>query len=321
MKEPFISVVIPVYGVEKYIEKCLESCFSNTIVEQCEFLIINDCSPDNSIELAEKTIKKFPNITVKIISHEKNKGLAAARNTGLKNATGKYIINVDSDDWVEKDYLEKLYNEAEKSEADVVCCNLIREYTDISLKEKMPVPENPEVALSYLMQGKVLGYTTLRLVRRSLFIENNFSWIEGLNMCEDLLIMTKIFHFAKKISYIDAYLYHYNCVNINSLSASLNENKVKQLISVSSEIENFLINENVCKKYEKELLTQKSRFKIWINKCAVEKKQEYLELYETEKLYRDKFSSLFIRFFMLCCNLHLFLLAKFMIRIKLYLEK
>lgn len=321
MKEPFISVVIPVYGVEKYIEKCLESCFSNTIVEQCEFLIINDCSPDNSIELAEKTIKKFPNITVKIISHEKNKGLAAARNTGLKNATGKYIINVDSDDWVEPYYLEKLYTEAECTGADIVCCNLIREYVDSSIKEKIPVPNIPEVALSYLLQGKVPGYTVLRLIRRALFIENNLSWIDGLNMCEDLLIMTKVFYFAKKIAYIDDHLYHYNCANMNSLSAMLNENKVKQLISVSYEIENFLKNEKVYEKYENELLTQKSRFKIWINKCSTEKKQEYLELYENDKLYRDKFSSIFIRFFMLCCNFHFFRVAKLIIKIKLYLEK
>ena len=321
MNTPLISIIIPVYGVEKYIEKCLRSCFDNTIAKSCEFLIIDDCSPDKSITIAKQLIEKYKDLDIQIIQHKKNRGLAAARNTGLLNAKGEYIINVDSDDWVEPNYLELLYNESKSSDSDVICCNLIKEFNDYSQKEKMYVPDNPEIALSYLLTGKVLGYTPLRLIKKELFTKNNFSWIEGLNMCEDLLIMVKVFNFANKISFLDEYLYHYNCANNNSLSSSLNENKISQLIKVSYEIEKFIIEQNKYEKYHKELMTQKSRFKIWITKCAMEKKTEYFMLYENERLYKDKYSSLLIRFFLLCCNLHLFKCARFIICIRLFLEK
>lgn len=321
MKTPLISVIIPVYGVENYIEKCLRSCFNNTIAKNCEYLIIDDCSPDNSIKIAKGVIEEYKDLNIKIIAHNINKGLAGARNTGLINSKGEYIINVDSDDWVEPNYLELLYDESKRTNADVICCNLIREYKNKCQKEKMYVSENPEIALSDLLTAKVIGYTSIRLIKRDLFTKNNFSWIEGLNMCEDLLIMVKVFNFANKISFLDEYLYHYNCANNNSLSSSLNENKISQLIKVSYEIEKFIIEQNKYEKYHKELMTQKSRFKIWITKCAMEKKTEYFMLYENERLYKDKYSSLLIRFFLLCCNLHLFKCARLIICIRLFLEK
>ena len=321
MNTPLISIIIPVYGVEKYIEKCLRSCFDNTIAKSCEFLIIDDCSPDKSITIAKQLIEKYKDLDIQIIQHKENRGLAAARNTGLLNAKGEYIINVDSDDWVEPNYLELLYNESKSSDSDVICCNLIKEFNDHSQKEKMYVPENPEIALSYLLTGKVLGYTPLRLIKKELFTKNNFSWIEGLNMCEDLLIMVKVFTYAKKISFIDEYLYHYNCNNNNSLSAGLNDNKISQLINVSYEIEKCIKEHNQYEKYYKELLTQKTRFKIWITKCAIEKKTDYFKLYENEKLYKDKYSSLLIRLYLLCCNLHFFKCARLMIYTKSFFEK
>ena len=111
-----ISVLIPVYNVEQYIEKCAESLFKNTIANECEFIFTNDGSTDSSIQRLNTLIEKFPELknNIVVLQHEKNMGLGATRNTGFDNAKGKYIICTDSDDWVEPDYLEKLFETAEK---------------------------------------------------------------------------------------------------------------------------------------------------------------------------------------------------------------
>ena len=90
-----VSVCIPVYGVEKYIERCARSLFEQTMTDGIEFIFVNDCTKDNSIEILEKVLEEYPHRKeqVKIIHHEKNRGLVAARNTGLEHATGDYIIH------------------------------------------------------------------------------------------------------------------------------------------------------------------------------------------------------------------------------------
>lgn len=319
--KPIISVIIPVYGVEKYIERCLMSLFTNTIADKCEFIIVNDCSPDKSIELAYNIIKKFNTLNIRIIDHKLNKGLAAARNTGLLNSLGKYIINVDSDDWVENDYLELLFNTAEENSADIVGCNLIQEFNTFSKKQKMILPSESSVAVADLLKGKILGYTVLKLVKKTLFEENNIEWVEGLNMCEDLLITLKLFTVAKKIIYLDKYLYHYECSNPNSLSYSLNESKIKQLLLVPENIYSFLTTKGLGDRYKSELLTLKSRFKIWIIKCAEKNRYNYLNLYEEDKLFMDSNSSFLIRVFFFFCDIHFYTIAKFIVFIKLLLEK
>ena len=112
--KPLISVLIPVYGVEKYIEKCLKSVFENTIAEKCEFILVNDCTKDSSIQIAKTMISSFPNLDVKIIEHDMNCGIGATRNTALKNATGNYIIYVDSDDLVEKEHVDEFIAKLKK---------------------------------------------------------------------------------------------------------------------------------------------------------------------------------------------------------------
>ena len=105
MEQPKVSVVIPVYGVEKYIERCARSLFEQTMQEGIEYIFVDDCSPDRSIEILEKVLKEYPHREpqVKIIQHSKNQGIFYTRNTGVENATGEYIIHCDSDDWVEPD--------------------------------------------------------------------------------------------------------------------------------------------------------------------------------------------------------------------------
>ncbi len=308
---PKISVLIPVYNVEKYIRRCLESLLKNTIIDDCEIIIVDDCSPDNSVKVIEEVLNEFSNMKkiVTLRSHYCNRGLAAARNTALLQAHGKYVICVDSDDWVEPNYLEKLYNGAVRNDADVVICDLIieRENSSQIVKE---VPQKQDYVKG-LLSGSLHGWLPEKLIRRSLFMKHKISWIEGLNMCEDLLLMSKIFYVAKKIVHVPEPLYHYDCTNQNSLTYDLNENKVWQLKQVIKEIEKFLPDE-----YCEILKVQKAKTKIWILKGQKHPLKKDYELYNSEKLSECKLNPLSSRVFFWLCEHKIFFLAKLIILVK-----
>ena len=130
--DPIISIIIPIYKSEKFIEKCSRSLFEQTL-NNIEFIFINDSTPDISISLLYNIIDHYPNREekFKIINLEKNQGVANARNVGIENATGEYVIHCDSDDWVDKDMYERLYRKAQETDADIVGCNFRHEFSDI----------------------------------------------------------------------------------------------------------------------------------------------------------------------------------------------
>ena len=121
-----VSVIVPVYNVEKYIKKCLNSLVNQTL-DEVEIVVVNDGSPDNSQKIIDEYTKKYKNIKSYV---KENGGLSDARNYGIKRATGKYISFVDSDDYIRKDMLEKMYNYAIQKNFDVVVCDSINVYSD-----------------------------------------------------------------------------------------------------------------------------------------------------------------------------------------------
>ena len=123
---PKISVLIPVYNVEKYVKRCLSSVLNQTMQEGVEVIIVNDCTPDHSIEVIFETLRAYSGnekgekMLVRVVNHDTNRGQAAVRNTAMNYATGDYVIHVDSDDWIEPDMLEEMYRKAISTDADVV---------------------------------------------------------------------------------------------------------------------------------------------------------------------------------------------------------
>ena len=123
MPEPKISIIIPVYNVEEYLRECLDSCINQTL-KDIEIICVDDCSPDNSIKILEEYQQKDSRI--KILRHETNKNLGAARNTGLANATGEYIWFVDSDDYIDTKACEILYYAIKEFNVDMLCFSAIQ---------------------------------------------------------------------------------------------------------------------------------------------------------------------------------------------------
>lgn len=259
-----ISVIIPVYNAEKYIEKCLTSLFENTIATECEFIIINDCSSDFSEKEIKKLLREFSYLKNNIIfhSHNRNRGSAAARSTALLYCKGEYIICVDSDDWVESDYLESLYINASKTQADIVGCSLYKEFNHKTVIAENHLDANPEECIRGLLDGHIAGWLPGKLIRRLIITENSIDFIEGLDLWEDVLFSLKLFYYAKKIVYLNKPLYHYRFTPGSLVNSAYSEKRINNLMAIVSNIQDFLEKHDIYKRFKSEFDKLKIRVKV-----------------------------------------------------------
>ena len=224
-----VSVVIPVYKVEAFIERCVASLFEQTL-RDVEYIFVDDASPDGSMQILHNTLKRYsyrkPN--VKIISHEDNKGLPAARNTGLSIAQGEYIFHCDSDDYVEPTMLEELYNAAKKNDADIVWCDWFLTYAENERYMKQSSFDTPLDALKAMLSGGMKYNVWNKLVRRSLYVDNNISFPAGYGMGEDMTMMM-LFARAQKVAYIPRAFYHYVKLNTGAFSQTYSDRHLVEL--------------------------------------------------------------------------------------------
>ena len=222
MKNPRVSIIIPVYNVEDYIERSVVSLFEQTL-EDMEFVFVDDCSPDKSIEILCKILLEYPQrkSQVKIIRHDYNKGVAAARNTGLKNATGEFIGWVDPDDWVESSMLEELYAQAKRNNADMVLCDFFVNTNDRQIYSKQQPSALDHSTVQLELFKHLHGSCCNKLIRRSCYSQYNVRFPEELSFCEDLYVNTSLLRYPIKISYLPKAFYHYDrIINSNSIVKS-----------------------------------------------------------------------------------------------------
>ena len=203
---PKVSVIIPVYKVEKYIRRCIDSVLAQTLAD-FECIIVNDCSPDSSPQICDEYARK--DARIKVIHKPQNEGLPQARKTGFENSTGEYIQFVDSDDWMEPVMLEKLYCEAIASGADMVACDYYRDDTQSYYYEVQTIDtENNFNNLGFVQWAAVWN----KLCHRKIIAEVTFP-VAG--KYEDRAITQQAIFFSKKIAKIPYPLYHY-CTNRES---------------------------------------------------------------------------------------------------------
>lgn len=186
---PKVSVIIPVYGVESYIERCAVSLFNQTL-EDMEFLFIDDCSPDNSMSILMKVIERFPHRKGQIITHRmpQNSGQAAVRKWGMLHATGDYIIHCDSDDWVDTDMYRSMYEKATSEDLDVVICDYNIVAKDKTTSRKGIKRGNSiDDIISDILNVRTSSSIWNKLFKRSIFSKPNFVYPSH-NMGEDMVI-------------------------------------------------------------------------------------------------------------------------------------
>lgn len=221
---PLVSVCVPVYKVERFLERCLISLFSQTY-SNLEYIFVDDCSPDNSVQLIRRIVDRYDfSDKVRIISHEKNRGLAAARNTAVAAAFGDFIVHVDSDDWVEPSYVEALVKKQMDTNADIVSCNAIAHYPTRIEYLTEPCYETPCEMVRKMIRLNPDHVIWRRLIRRSLYTDNQIKATEGINIGEDHHTLPKLAYYARKVERIPDFSYHYNCENDNSYMQLANQN-------------------------------------------------------------------------------------------------
>lgn len=211
-----VSVIIPIYKVEKFISRCAESLMAQTL-EGVEYIFVNDATSDHSMEMLQKVLDSHPEKKVTIATHDINKGLPAARNTGLGLAQGEYIFHCDSDDFVEPDMLETLYCAAKEKEADIVWCDWYLSFEKNERYMKQPSFDTPEAALKAMLGGGMKYNVWNKLVKRSLYTDNHILFPTGYGMGEDMTMMC-LFAYAKKVTYVPKAFYHYVKMNTSSFS-------------------------------------------------------------------------------------------------------
>ena len=251
--QPKLSIIIAVYNCEKYIEACACSLFEQTL-NDIEYIFVNDATPDNSISILKRTIEKYPNLKplVKIINLEKNGGVSNARKTGIEHATGEYVIHTDSDDWVDLDMYERLYHKAKETNADIVGCNFLHEFTDIKYVFHQQYADTIEENISRLINGRIFPSLCTSLTRRSLIIDNGITFPEGLNMGEDLFFNLQLYLHANKIVSMDWAPYHYRHTDSSSC-VQRTRNSIDSDIAIAGKIEEFMRERNQFAKYAKDI--------------------------------------------------------------------
>ena len=215
MNRNLISIIVPVYNVEKYLAECLNSVLASTFKDY-EIICINDCSTDGSLTILKDYSSRFSNIH--IIEHEHNKGLSASRNTGIKNAKGKYIFFLDSDDMITADALEKLYVTAEEKHTDMLFFNFKRIYEEGCLNRKPKTePVYPEFSGVYTGKEMFENFSIanchkVESVRtfycRAFLLDNNLLFYQGI-LHEDNLFYFNCIMAANKVADLNEYFYIY----------------------------------------------------------------------------------------------------------------
>ena len=254
---PKVSIIVPIYNMEKYLRRCLNSIVSQTLV-QFEIIAVNDGSTDSSLEILTDLAANDIRISVVNI---KNSGVSSARNTGIQMARGEYIGFVDPDDWVDKRMYEEMFDTAKKDNADIVMCSYIREFENHSKVKDFNLPEkvcysNEDVKIKMMrrMVGPLneeirnpefldaWGTVWSKLYRADLLKENNleFTDLKRIGTNEDTLFNIQAFYYANTFVFLSQPYYHYWRANSSSLTSGYKPNLMNQWFDLYQIIESFL---------------------------------------------------------------------------------
>ncbi len=236
---PKVSIIVPIYNVEKYLERCLESLISQTL-EDIQIILVNDGSLDTSGEIAKKYASKYKN---KVVYLEKeNGGLSDARNYGIPYAEGEYIAFLDSDDYIERNTYEEMYKKAIEENSDYVECDFIWEYNNKTRRDKRINYKTKEEMIAFV---RVVAWN--KLIRKSIIDENNIRFPKGLRY-EDVAFTYQLIPHIQKISYVEKYFIHYT-QRENSIANVQNE-RTGEIFIILEKVLDYYKKNNIYQSYD-----------------------------------------------------------------------
>lgn len=234
-----VSILIPIYNVERYVARCLRSVFEQSYYD-IEYVLIDDCSSDLSLKIVRDIINEYPSRLnqIKLFTNEKNLGISETRNRLLDNATGDYVYFIDSDDYIDLDAVKSFVDIVNISNADIVRSNYYLCTTNNKVLKENVLSSNLQ---SYL-ENAIISVDSMNslwklFIRRHLFLHNSLRFDTQINVCEDYLMTIKLFFYSKKIVDVHSSFYYYTNYNESSITNNLdlmNENKISSLLEVIS---------------------------------------------------------------------------------------
>lgn len=280
---PKVSVIILVYNVEAYIERCARSLFEQTL-DDIEYIFVNDCTPDNSMTLLGRVIDQYPNRLkqIKTISLTRNMGAAYAREVGIKAATGEYIIHCDSDDWVDADMYRLMYEKANEEKLDIVICDFYE--TDGTIHN--PIYQRLDKCtdiLKGLINRSTSGSLCYRMAAKTLYKE--IKEFPQAHMMEDVYYSIQLHINSKtKFGYLPIPLYYYYHNNQSICHISSNEACIERCrqarVNIDS-ITNFLIANKLEYKYRHEIVVLKNSARVFIWGLYMREPRKYRKLWRS----------------------------------------
>lgn len=294
-----ISVIVPLYNAAGFIERCLRSIESQDF-DDYETLIINDCSTDESMAIVERTLADCPRLSqrARLIHNSQNLGSAATRRIGMQEAKGDYVIQVDSDDYVDPHYLSRLYAVARAESADIVMCDL---YFDSNGKLsrrrylEAPVGERSE-CFRQAMAGIIHNGLWNKLVRRSLYVDNNIYPVDGINLLDDKSVTFRLIYFAEKICLLNEPLYYYNIANLQAITRIKRALKYPQTIAFVDLVDQFCASHEMDETMKRGIEEYKLIVSSAILYHANEKQLHSRQRYEDQVRWRVLFGTSAARF-------------------------
>nr|WP_297308290.1 glycosyltransferase family 2 protein [uncultured Flavobacterium sp.] len=232
IKMPLISVIVPVYNTEKFLIQSIESLLAQSF-ENFEIILINDGSTDNSDEICKSFEKKDKRIRY---YKQENRGIGAVRNRALKLIKGDYVIHVDSDDYVEPDFLECLHKKIVDMQADLVYCDFYRFNDNLKWIDKQYSNLTSDDIIQKILTESFFGGLWNKLIKTSVFIDNDIQISENLSMYEDLLFVVQVLTNCNKICYVNKPLYNYR-ENLFSISYNRNLKTFESAFFVIEQLE------------------------------------------------------------------------------------
>ncbi|MBW4764691.1 glycosyltransferase [Prevotella salivae] len=249
-----VSILVPVYAVEAYIAECAQSLFGQDY-HDLEYIFVDDCSPDNSISVLKEVLTAFPERAnqLKIIRHEQNKGVGAARQTAFEHATGEAIMHADSDDMMPPHAVSALVETMQTGNYDIVtgAYTTYENHSEGAVNLPPNMPRERYVSL-LLCQNKVKNNLWARLYRRAFLLEQGIDFKLGINYCEDYTVIARAF-FTAHFTTTDALVYGYRIDNITSYTHQISRRSLISMVKANAVVIDFYRRNDVEGRYHQAL--------------------------------------------------------------------
>lgn len=275
-----LSIIVPVFGVEKYIERCARSLFEQT-AKDIEIIFVDDCSMDKSMSILDEVIKDYPEReeNIVILHHETNKGLPKARQTGLMAARGVWIAHCDSDDFVERNMFEEMCKIGERDNSDIVISDYFvdTEYGGVVNRGARTI--NRADLIHDLFRQNISWAVWNKIYRKSLYNKSSIIWPRNTH-AEDMAMTLQLFYLAERFSYISKPFYHYNN---GTITCTHSQDETAILKRYKSAIDNV----NIVESFFEQIGDNSRMIRNGLINIKISQRAKLLELVKEDKYYQE----------------------------------